>query len=212
MVVVASLSLTVTVAWPAVAGAVDTPPAVPDSIPAVVPTLPPTCTPPAAPSVVFVGRLDAAAAGVGRFTVEAVRSDLEGMLTAGTQADVRLGADLRFLVYGNRYLVAAEHTADNALRSKVRAPLRMFGTDQVAGVNDFGTRCPSLSDPIILRNGDGSAIDTGVLRGLLDDRRGVARSLLLPLLWVGAGLVALWALKRILVAAYRSVNRAVYGS
>jgi hypothetical protein len=148
---------------------------------------------------------------VGRFTVEAIRSDRQGMLAEGRQVDVRIGSDLRFLVYGNRYLVAAEHTADNALRSKVRQPLPLFGSDQVAGANDFGTRCPALSDPIVIRTGTGGEVDTGVLRGLVDDKRSVAMAVLLPVLWVGAALVGIWAIKRLLVAAVRGVNRTVYG-
>ena len=172
----------------------------------VTPTLPPSCTPPPAPDVVFIGRIIDAAGGVGRFVVTAIRSDPKQMLAVGRPVDVRIGADLRFLVYNENYLVAAEHTPDNALRSKVRQPLPVFGGDQVVGIDDFGPQCPALSDPIVLRNANGSAIDTGVLSGFLDDRRGIARSILVPVLAVLGGLVAIWALKRLVVYATRGLG------
>lgn len=170
------------------------------------PTLPPSCTPPPPPDVVFVGRIIDAAGGVGRFIVTAIRSDPKQMLAEGRPVDVRIGADLRFLVYNENYLVAAEHTPDNALRSKVRQPLPVFGGDQVVGIDDFGPQCPALSDPIVLRNDNGSPIDTGVLSGFLDDRRGIARSILIPVLAVLGALVVIWALRRLIVYATRGLG------
>lgn len=176
-----------------------------------VSTLAPDCVPPVAPDVVFVGRLISASAGTGTFVVSGVRSDPKGFLGLGRAVEVRIGADVRFLGENESYLVAAEHTPDNAFRSKVRQPLPVFGGDQVVGVDDFGAKCPALSDPIVVRNGDGSAIDTGVLTAFLDDRRGIALAILKPVLWVALGLVALWALKRLVVYATRGLGEMFRG-
>lgn len=156
--------------------------------------------------MVFVGRIIDAAGGVGRFVVTTIRSDPKQMLAVGRPVDVRIGADLRFLVYNERYLVAAEHTPDNALRSKVRQPLPVFGGDQVVGIDDFGPQCPALSDPIVLRNDDGSAIDTGLASGFVDDRRGITRAIVIPVLAVLGALVVIWGIKRLVVYATRGLG------
>lgn len=166
-----------------------------------VSTLPAECTPPKAPDVVFIGRIIDATSGTGRFIVTVVRSDREQLLREGRAVDVRIGADVRFLAFNENYLIAAEHTPDNAFRSKVRQPLPVLGGDQVVGVDDFGPACPSLSDPIVVRNDDGSAIDTGVLTAFLDERRGIAMAILKPVVGVALGLLVLWALKRLIVYA-----------
>ncbi len=168
-----------------------------------LPTLSPECEPPAPADVVFIGRLVDAADGVGRFVVRVVREDPTGLLAAGRPVDIRIGDDLRFLVYGRDYLVAADHTADNALRSKVRQPEPIFGGDQVVDVNDFGVQCPALVDPIAIRNDDGTAVDTGVLSGFLDDRRGIALAIGIPVLAVSGLLVLVWGLRRLIVAVTR---------
>lgn len=177
--------------------------AAPTSVVDPLPTLAPECDPPDPADVVFIGRIVDAADGVGRFVVRGVRSDPSGLLAVGRPVDVRIGEDLRFLVYGNDYLVAADHTADNALRSKVRRPEPIFGGDQVVDVNDFGVQCPALSDPIVIRNDDGSAVDTGVLSGFFDERRGIALAIGLPVLAVGGLLVLVWGLRRLVAASLR---------
>ncbi|MEY4373510.1 MAG: hypothetical protein RL219_2279 [Actinomycetota bacterium] len=177
--------------------------AVPTTAVDPLPTLPPECDPPDAPDVVFVGRIVDAANGVGRFVVRVIRNDPTGLLAIGRPVDVRIGDDLRFLVYGNDYLVAADHTPDNALRSKVRRPEAIFGGDQVVGADDFGVQCPALSDPIVVRNDDGSAVDTGVLNGFFDDKRGLALAVAIPVLAVAVLLVAVWALRRLVGSALR---------
>ena len=78
----------------------------------------------------------------------------------------------------------------------------MFGGDQVVGVDDYGPQCPGLTDPIVIRNSDGSAIDTGVISSLLDDRRGLALAFLQPALGVALALLAIWGLKRLVVYAW----------
>jgi hypothetical protein len=166
-----------------------------------VSTLPPDCIPPGAPDVIFVGRIIDATAGTGRFIVTVIRSDPQGFLAEGRAVEVRIGPDLRFLAFNQNYLVAAEHTPDNAFRSKVRQPSPVFGGDQVVGVDDFGVKCPALSDPIVVRNDDGKPIDTGVLTAFLDERRGIAMAILKPVVGVALGLLALWALKRLIAYA-----------
>ncbi|CAB4824103.1 MAG: hypothetical protein F2873_04580 [Actinobacteria bacterium] len=171
-----------------------------------VSTLPPDCTPPKPPDVVFIGRIIDATAGTGRFIVTVIRSDPSKFLTEGRAVDVRIGADVRFLVLNQNYLIAAEHTPDNVLRSKVRQPLPVFGGDLVVGIDDYGPSCPALSDPIVVRNDDGTAIDTGVLSAFLDDRRGIALALIKPMIGVALALIAFWALKRLAVYAAKGLG------
>ena len=182
------------------------PDAVTTTVDPTVSTLPAECTPPRAPDVVFIGRIIDASAGTGRFVVTVVRSDPKELLREGRAVDVRIGADLRFLTFNENYLIAAEHTPDNAFRSKVRQPLPVLGGDQVVGADDFGVQCPALSDPIIVRKDDGTAIDTGVLTAFLDDRSGIALAILKPVVGVALGLLALWALKRLVVYAGTGIN------
>jgi len=171
-----------------------------------VSTLPPGCVPPDAADVIFIGRFVVASGEVGRFVVEVVRADAPQLLAVGRAVDVRIGSDLRFLEPERSYLVAARHTPDNALVSKVRQPLPLFGTDLVVGADDGSANCPKLSDPIVVRNDDGSAVDTGVLSAFLDDRRGIALAVLKPTVWVALGLVAIWGLKRLVVYALRGLD------
>jgi hypothetical protein len=170
-------------------------------------TLPPNCEPPPAPKVIFYGRLDAAAGGVGRFKVEAVRSDPDGVLAIGRPVDVQLDNDLRFLILGNHYLIGAEAGDPVGLRSKVHVPESLFGGDQVIGADDPTAECPAFVDPIIVRNGDGSSVDTGVLSGFFDDKRGIAFAFLKP---IGVAIVfVLWllALKWLLIGTWRWFKR-----
>lgn len=201
----ASPSDTVTATSVDEAGPAAPPPtsAVPTTVSDPLPTLAPECDPPDAPDVVFIGRIVDAANGVGRFVVRVIRDDPTGLLAVGRPVDIRIGDDLRFLVYGTDYLVAADHTPDNALRSKVRRPEPIFGGDQVVGVDDFGVQCPALSDPIVIRNDDGSAVDTGVLNGFFDDTRGIVLAVAIPVLAVAGVLIAVWALRRLLGSALR---------
>lgn len=171
-----------------------------------VSTLPPDCTPPKPPDVVFIGRIIDAAAGTGRFIVTVIRSDPSKFLTEGRAVEVRIGTDVRFLVLNQNYLISAEHTPDNAFRSKVRQPLPVFGGDLVVGIDDYGPSCPALSDPIVVRNDDGSAIDTGVLSAFLDDRRGIALAIIKPMIGVALALIAIWALKRLVVYAAKGLG------
>ena len=172
-----------------------------------VPTLAPGCKAPPAPAVIFVGRLRAAAGGVGRFAVEAVRSDPDGVAVIGQFIDVQIGDGLRFLVYDGRYLVAAERGPDGLLLSKVHQPPPLFGGDQVVGVEDFGVKCPVLSDPIVVRQSGGGAVDTGVFGGFRDDKRGIALAFAKPAAGVMAVLVGLWVLKYVLIAMGKGVVR-----
>lgn len=171
-----------------------------------VSTLPPGCVPPDAPDAVFIGRFVVASGESGRFVTTVIRDDPDGLLSVGRAVDVRIGNDLRFLEPDRSYLVAARHTRDDALVSKVRQPLPLFGTDMVVGANDGSGDCPKLSDPIVIRNDDGSAVDTGVLTAFLADRRGIAMAIAKPAIGVALGLLVIWGLKRLVVYALRGLN------
>jgi hypothetical protein len=177
-----------------------------------LPTLPPDCDPRPAAAVVFVGRLTAAAGGVARFQVEAVRADPDGRVAIGRLVDVTLGSDVRYLVLDDRYLVGAEDDGTGALRSKVHQPEALFGGDEVVGLNDADPDCPPFVDPISVRRADGGPVDTGVFGGFLDDRRSIALAVLVPAgavfgvlvglvmvkyLLIGIGRVTAWTFRRI---------------
>ncbi len=170
------------------------------TVPGPLPTLPAQCTPPGAPAVVFVGQVTDWAGGVVRFGVLAIRSDPQGLLNVGQLVDVSLGSDVRFLLAHHDYLVAAQLDDAGHLRSKVSQPKAMFGSDQVVSLNNFGVKCPALSDPLVVRNADGSSIPTGMLSGLTSDKTGLAIAVIVPMVAVAAGFVALWLAKFVVVA------------
>ena len=58
----------------------------------------------------------------------------------------------------------------------------------------------------MVRNDDGTAIDTGVLSAFLDDRRGIALALIKPMIGVALALLAIWALKRLAVYAAKGLG------
>ncbi len=169
------------------------------------PTLPEGCEAPPPPKTVFIGRLTAAAGGVGRFTVQAVRADPDGIVQIGLPVDVELGDDVRFLTLEQEYLVAAEVAAGGGLRSTVHQDQPLFGGDQVVGINDGDVKCPNLISPIVVRKADGGSIDTGVFGGFLDDKRGIGLAFLKPAAAVAGVLVGLVSVKYVLIGIGKGV-------
>jgi hypothetical protein len=170
-------------------------------------TLPAACVAPAAPAVIFVGELEGIASQTAHFRVLAERSDPTQLLVVAGPADVFLGDDARFLTIDRQYLVAAERAGATELRSKVRQVEPLFGGDQVVGVDDGTARCPAFIDPIVVRDVSGRSIDTGVITGFLDDRRGLLLAVLKPMALVAAVIVGLVFLKRMVLALVRALRR-----
>jgi len=165
-------------------------------IESAVTTIPSSCTTPVSLRSVFVGRVDSIEANFVLYSVESERfgtvADLlrNGVLTVRYPID-----DVKYLAEGERFLVGAIAAPSGirgdtpVLESKVRVPPDMFGGDAVAAEQRIS--CPDYEDPVRTLRVNGDAIDTGLLRPLLDDRSGLLRALLLP---VGIGLAVLFLL------------------
>ena len=172
-------------------------------IESAVTTIPASCTLREALRSVFVGRVDRIETNFVLYAVEAERfgtvADLlrDGVLTVRYPID-----DVKYLTEGERFLVGAVAAPSGirgdtpVLESKVRVPPDMFGGDAVAAVQRVS--CPDFEDPVRTLRVNGDPIDTGLLRPLFDDRAGLLRVVLVPLV-VGLGLLFLLAATRVLV-------------
>ena len=172
-------------------------------IESAVTTVTASCTLPEALRSVFVGRVDRIETNFVLYSVESERfgtvADLlrDGVLTVRYPID-----DVKYLAPGERFLVGAVAAPSGirgdtpVLESKVRVPPDMFGGDAVAAVQRVS--CPDFEDPVRTLRVNGDPIDTGLLRPLFDDRAGLLRVVLVPLV-VGLGLLFLLAATRVLV-------------
>jgi hypothetical protein len=171
-------------------------------------TLPPGCILPPPAAAVFVGRVEAKDVRTARFAVAQVRAGTLGGFQVAGMVDVDYGDDVRYLEIGERYLVGVKFDGDTGrLVSKVRAPAPLFGGNQVVGIDDADTACPEVEDPVQTLHLDGSTIDTGVLSPLFEERRDLLAAVALPALWAFAVLVALAALKGVIVGIGTGARR-----
>lgn len=173
------------------AGATVPPPVTPPNT-----TIPAGCELPTPVQATFVGRLSVTDRRTGRFEVRQVRGgSLEGYSVNGL-VDVDYGDDLRFLVIGTDYVVAAGVDSESGrLVSKVRDPEPLFGGNQVIGIEERPLDCPVVEDAVRTVLTDGTSVESGVLAPLSSDSDGLLRAMLLPAAWVFGGLLALamWA-------------------
>lgn len=188
------------------------PTAEPPSTEATIPTtttLPVGCVPPLPPQAVFSGTLVAHDSRTARFQVDEVRSgSLQGW-RAGALVDVDFFDDIRFLQIGEQYVVAVEVDLETGrLESKVKPVARLFGGDQVVGVDDPDVVCPESVDPVITRMIDGTSIETGILTPLIGEKRDILWSFARPALIVVAVLVALVLLKHAILGIAHVTTRA----
>jgi hypothetical protein len=154
--------------------------------------VPTGCEAPALPDVVFVGTLvetgtpsgapQESSFQTGRFRVDQARAGAVDRYAYDGVVDVRFGTDTKFLEQGEQYLIGASFDAEAAaLVSKVRAPEPSFGGDEVIAAAESDVTCPVIEDPLRTLHVDGTSIDAGVISPLGDAKRGIARSILLPL-------------------------------
>jgi hypothetical protein len=165
-------------------------------IESAVTTIPSSCTTPDSLRSVFVGRVASIEANFVLYSVESERFGTVADLLRNSVLTVRYPIDdVKYLAEGERFLVGAIAAPSGirgdtpVLESKVRVPPDMFGGDAVAAEQRIS--CPDYEDPVRTLRVNGDAIDTGLLRPLLDDRSGLLRALLLP---VGIGLAVLFLL------------------
>lgn len=161
--------------------------------------VPQGCAAPALPDLVFLGTLEATDFRSGRFHVDQVRAGAIERFAFGEQIDVRYGIDTKYLTIGDQYLVGASLDPDTAvLSSRVAAPDPLFGGDEIIGATESDVECPVLDDPVRTLQPDGQSVESGVLAPFTDDKDGMLRSVVVPLVvafGIVLGLVALrWLL------------------
>jgi len=168
--------------------------------------VPAGCVAPAPPVAVFEGTLVAAVGATARFRVDRLLAgSLKGYQSA-QGVDVRYGAETRFLVEGDTYLIGVGNADDGALASTVREPLPLFGGDAVIGASDSDVDCPVVDEPVRTLLADGTAVDTGVTAPLKGSGHDVLLAILRPLLWAMGALLALVLVKHLVFAAGRGIR------
>ena len=171
-------------------------------------TIPAGCAVPMAPQMVFVGELLSIADTTATFRVIQVRAGTASGYINNDTVEVRYGQDTKFLDEGTRYIVgAASDPFSPLLVSKVRENSPLFGGDAVVGVYGSTGACPNLEDPVrtILENG--TNIDTGVLRPLLENKLLIILAILISIAVVVGGLFALVLTCQVSRQASRGIRR-----
>ena len=182
--------------------------------------VPTGCEPVALPDVVFVGTLletgtpsgapQESAYQTGRFRVDQARAGEVGRYAYDGVVDVRFGTDAKFLEDGEQYLIGASFDEEAAaLVSKVREPEPSFGGDEVIGAAENDVSCPDIEDPVRAMRIDGTPIDAGVISPLTGAKRGILRSMLLPLAIAFAVLFVLVSLRWLITGAFKGVGAVV---
>jgi hypothetical protein len=159
------------------------------------------------PDVVFVGTVTASDYRTARFRIDQARAGDITQFAAGELVDVRYGIDTKYLHQGRQYLIAAMYDANiDGLRSRVKPAAEIYGGDDIIGATESDLVCPETVDPMRTIHVDGSAVDSGVLRPFVDDRQGLLRALLIPIVLVIGAVFALAALRWMLTGFGRSVE------
>lgn len=173
-------------------------------------TIPAECVVPTPVQATFVGTVVESDRRTARFQVVQLRGGtLEGFSSGGL-VDVDYAEDVRFLEFGESYIVAAGvNAATGRLFSKIREPEPLLGASQVVGLNS-GVSCPELEDAVRTLDLDGRSVESGVLAPMREAQGRIVRSLVLPLAWVLGILIVLATLRNLgaafLQASYRYWN------
>ncbi len=168
-------------------------------------TIPAECVVPTAVQATFVGTVVESDRRTARFQIVQMRGgSLEGYSSRGL-VDVDYAEDVRYLVFGESYIVAVGINATNGrLFSKIREPEPLLGASQVIGLNS-GVDCPEVEDAVRTLNLDGRSVESGVLAPIRDARGRVIRALVIPVAWV-LGLLVVLATLRGLASAFAQVG------
>jgi len=171
-------------------------------------TIPAGCAIPMAPQMVFVGELLSIADTTATFRVIQVRAGTASGYINNDTVEVRYGQDTKFLDEGTRYIVgAASDPFSPLLVSKVRENAPLFGGDAVVGISGATGSCPNLEDPVRTIFENGTSIDTGVLRPLLENKLLVILAILIPIAVVVGGLFALVMTRQVSRQASRGLRQ-----
>ena len=159
------------------------------------------------PDVVFVGTVTATDYRTARFRIDQSRAGDIGQFAAGELVDVRYGIDTKYVREGRQYLIAAVYDATiDGLRSRVKPDQDIYGGDEIIGATESEIVCPDVVDPMRTIHVDGSSVDSGLLRPLVDDRQGVLRALLIPVVLVVGAVFALASIRWNLTGFGRGVE------
>lgn len=159
------------------------------------------------PDVVFVGTVTATDYRTARLRIDQARAGDIHQFAAGELVDVRYGIDTKYLRDGRQYLIAASYDSTiDGLRSRVKPEQVIYGGDEIIGATESELVCPVVVDPMRTIHVDGSSVDSGLLRPLVDDRQGLLRALLIPVLLVIGAVFALAAVRWILTGFGRGVE------
>lgn len=172
--------------------------------------VPAGCPVPSPADVAFVGNvLDKDGyieKGTVRFSIEQIRAGSASPFSVDGVIDVRFGPESKYLDVGESYLVgAAVDSSIGVLSSKVSPDDPLFGGDAVIGLEDTEVVCPTLDDPVMTLNTDGTAVDSGLLSPMFEDRRLLLATLGVPAALVGVALVALVLLRRVVQIGFRGI-------
>ena len=147
-----------------------------------------------------------------RFNIDGVRAGSLDGFGNGKQIDIDYGADKQFLVLGHTYVAAlATDPVTGTLTSKLKIQPKMFGGNQVIGVDDKPNNCPQVVDTIITTELDGKSVDTGMLSKFKADKKDLALAFAKPAAVVFAILIALVLLKHFGMAMWQWVRRFRFG-
>jgi hypothetical protein len=209
----------IAVVFTAIPARAQEPPPTPDGRRWLV-AIPTGCDAPPLPDVVFVGTLletgtpagapQDSAFQTGRFRVDQARAGTIERFAYDGVVDVRFGIDTKFLESGDQYLIGASFDPEAAaLVSKIRQPEPSFGGDEVIAAAESDVNCPVIEDPVRAMRVDGTSIDAGVISPLTDSKRGILRSLLLPLTVAFLVLFALASLRWLVTGVFKGVGSVV---
>jgi hypothetical protein len=159
------------------------------------------------PDVVFVGTVVASDYRTARFRVDQSRAGNVTSFGAGDLVDVRYGIDTKYLREGRQYLIAAVYDQQiSGLRSRVKPEESIYGGDEIIGATESELECPAIVDPMRTIHVDGSSVDSGLLRPMVDDRNGLLRVLVVPIVVVIGAVFALALARWILTGFGRGVE------
>ncbi|MFT4656590.1 MAG: hypothetical protein ACI8V4_000755 [Ilumatobacter sp.] len=172
--------------------------------------VPAGCPAPEPADVAFVGTVLAkdefVEKGTVRYQIDQLRAGSAAPFAVNGVVDVRYGPDSQYLEVDERYLVsAAVDDRIGVLASKVSPEAPLFGGDAVVGLEDTEVECPALDDPIQTINLDGTPVDSGLLMPFFADRTLLLATIGVPAAIVGAVLIGLVLLRRVLDAGFRGI-------
>lgn len=172
--------------------------------------VPPGCPVPVPADVAFVGTVldkdGLIEKGTVRYQIDQIKAGDATPFSVRGVIDIRYGPDSKYLDIGEQYLVGASvDPSIGVLASKVSPDTPLFGGDAVIGLEDTAVECPTLDDPTITLNVDGSAVDSGLLTPLFADRTLLLATIGVPAAVVGLALVGLVLLRRLLELGFRGI-------